>query len=186
MAHQRGAEALPLEFVCHSESYLGRSGLHDDLTSAADNLSVSFFHYCYQGNMVEEVGIQKECDFPFRKTASYTEETAVERLVTSAANRVDEAGSIVRSEGTDFNPTSIAQHFSRRKLGCFVHRLATLLLPSTRTWLRAAAPHLDSELSRLPRRKPMLRVRQRKLITLLGGAASRWPLNALGQLSEGV
>src|SRR5262245_45101072 len=98
MAHQCAADTLPLEFVDHRERDLGRSRLHDDVASAADNhLSTAFFHHRDQSNMVDEVDIHVECDLHFRKTASYTEETAIERLVAGAADRFDKAGLIVRS-----------------------------------------------------------------------------------------
>src|SRR5262245_38531629 len=114
MAHQCGPDALPLEFVDHSERDLSRSGLHDDVASAADNhLSAAFFHHRYQSDMVDEVDIHVKRDFLFRETASDTEETAIERLVAGAADRFDEAGLIVWSECADFDPASIAQHFGR-------------------------------------------------------------------------
>jgi hypothetical protein len=142
MAQQCRSDALSLVLVDNDEGYLGPSGLHDDVTSAPNNHgSAAFFHHCDQGHVVDEVHVQEERDFLFRKFALWTEESAVERLGACALDGCDKLGPIVRPEGADFNPTSIAQQLNRGIPRC---------CSMASTPIHGAAPR--SPVSRRPRR----------------------------------
>ena len=118
MTHKCRADTLPLVLVDHGESHLGLSRLGNDITSASgDHGPAVFFQHCNQCHAVDEVGVQKERDFRLGEAASY-KETAVKRLPAAAADGCEEVGSVVGSEGADFEPASIAQRFNRRILGC--------------------------------------------------------------------
>jgi hypothetical protein len=89
--------------------------------------------------VVDEIGVQKERRFLFRKVASCPEKAAVQRPVAGAADGCDEVVPVVRSEGADFDPTSVPQRFNRRIRGCFQHGQQ----PSRMQWLDAQSLNAD-------------------------------------------
>src|SRR6266545_6918984 len=64
MMHECCAETLPLVLVDHSESDLGLSGLHDDVTCAArDHAPAAFVNDCDQRYVIHEIDVQEKPDF---------------------------------------------------------------------------------------------------------------------------
>jgi|SRR6266550_3245969 hypothetical protein len=79
VAHQRPTDAASLIVVDDRKSNFGLSGLHDDVTSAADyRCSIAFFDHRYQCYMIDEIHVQKEVRFPIREVVFWNEETATE------------------------------------------------------------------------------------------------------------
>src|SRR6266511_2264994 len=122
MTHECCAETLPLILVDHSESDLGPSRLHDDVTCAArDHGPAAFLHYCDQRDVVDEVDVQEKPDFRLGEVASYSKETTVERDGAAASDGCEEVGPVVRSESADFDRAPIAQRLKCRIVGWFQH-----------------------------------------------------------------
>jgi hypothetical protein len=70
MVQQCRTDTLPLVLVDDRESHLSLPGLDDDVTSAADNHWLSaFVNHCNQGLVIDEVDVQVESNFTFRKAA---------------------------------------------------------------------------------------------------------------------
>jgi hypothetical protein len=68
MVHQCRANTLSLVLIDHGESNLGRPWPHDNVTRAADDYwSPTFLNHCDQGDVIDEVDVQEECDFPLAK-----------------------------------------------------------------------------------------------------------------------
>ena len=87
MAQQRSADALPMVLVDHGKSDFGRTGLHDDVASAADDhRSFPFSHGRDQGDMIDEVDVHEEFDFLFRKFSLRAEETEIQGLRAGASD----------------------------------------------------------------------------------------------------
>ena len=64
MAHQGGADALPLVLVDDGESHLGLPRLDDDVASGADDdRSPTFLHDRDQGHVIDEIDVQEERKF---------------------------------------------------------------------------------------------------------------------------
>ena len=104
MFHQRSTESLPLVGIYYNESYLGRLGLHHDITSAADDRkAVAFVHHRYQSDMIYEVDIQEERDFLLRKAALCPEETTKKGLRTGPLDGCKELIPVLRSQRPDFD-----------------------------------------------------------------------------------
>ena len=98
MMHECCAETLPLVLVDHSESDLGLSGLHDDVTCAArDHAPAAFVNDCDQRYVIHEIDVQEKPDFRLGEVASYSEETTVEGDRAAASDGCDEVGPVVRS-----------------------------------------------------------------------------------------
>jgi len=87
MTQKCAADALSLVFVDHSKRDLRRTGSFNDITSTGNNYrAVPFIDYRDQGDMVDEVDVQKEVDFFFGKIAAHTKKTSIERLRPYAVN----------------------------------------------------------------------------------------------------
>src|SRR4029453_59695 len=122
MIHECRAETLPLVLVDHSESDLGLSRLHDDVTCAArDHGPAAFVNYCDQRDVIHEVDVQETPDFRLGEVASYSKETTVEGDRTAATDGCEEVGPVVRSESADFDRAPIAQRLKCRIVGWFQH-----------------------------------------------------------------
>src|SRR5215472_18420567 len=64
MMHEGRAETLPLILIDHSESDLGLSRLHEDVTCAArDHGPAAFVNDCDQRHVIDEVDVQEKLDF---------------------------------------------------------------------------------------------------------------------------
>src|SRR6516162_10586412 len=75
MVHEGRAEALPLILIDHSESDLGLSRLHDDVTCAArDHGPAAFVNHSDQRHVIDEVDAQEKLDFRLRKVSLYRKE----------------------------------------------------------------------------------------------------------------
>jgi hypothetical protein len=104
------------------EMNLRLSRPHDDVTpSPRDHGPAAFVRYCDQCYVVDEVDIQEKPDFRLREVASYSKETTVKGLPAAASDGCNEIGPVVRSEGADFDPASIAQRLKCRIVGWFQH-----------------------------------------------------------------
>src|SRR5215831_18010423 len=91
MMHECCAEALPLVLVDHSESDLGLSRLHDDVTCAArDHGAAGFVNDSDQRHVVDEVDVQEKLDFRLRKVSFYRKEATVKGLRAAAGDGCDE------------------------------------------------------------------------------------------------
>ena len=113
---QGRADTPPLVPVDHGESHLGLAGLHDDVTPAGDDHRPPiFFQHCDQGDVVDEVDVEKERDLSLAEVAFCAEETAVEGLVAGAADRRDSPS---RSSGFSarISTRRPSQRFNRRIL----------------------------------------------------------------------
>ncbi len=89
MTHERCAETLPLVLVDDSESDLGLSGLHDDVTCAArDHGPAAFVHDCDQCDVIDEIDMQEKLDFRLGKVAFYSKETTVKGVRAAATRRL--------------------------------------------------------------------------------------------------
>src|SRR6476646_6957776 len=99
MAHQRCSDPLPLVSVDDDEGHLRLSGLHDDVTAAADDDAATvFLQNGDQGHVGDEVDIHKVRDLLFRKVMLWRKEAAVERLSAGSAYGCEEAVSVIRSQ----------------------------------------------------------------------------------------
>jgi hypothetical protein len=122
MMHERRAETLSLVLIDHGESDFCRSRLHNDVTRAArDHGPAAFLDHCDQCDVVDKVDIHEKLDFGLCEVASYSKETAVKGLSAASSGGCDEVRSVVRFEGADFDPSSIAQRLKCRIVGCFQH-----------------------------------------------------------------
>src|SRR5215470_17773592 len=81
MMHEGRAETLPLMLIDHSESDLGLSRLHDDVTGAArDHWPAVFVNDCDQRHVIDEVDVQEKLDLRLRKVSFYRKEATVKGL----------------------------------------------------------------------------------------------------------
>lgn len=118
MAHQGGADGLSLISIDNSEGQFGLSGLHDDITPAADNRRFAvFFDNGDQGDVTHEVDVQEKCDLIVAKMPLDAEEAPVERLGAGAIDSGHQSGLIVGPQRTDFNLPSIADGLHRMVFG---------------------------------------------------------------------
>src|SRR3954468_17200928 len=110
MAHQCRADPFPLMLVDDGKSHLGCPRLSDNVTRASDDHGVAVrVHHGHQGDVVEEIDVHEECDFLLREAALGSKEAAKERPSAGASDSGDEAGSVLRLEGTDLDPAPVAQ-----------------------------------------------------------------------------
>src|ERR1700733_1462172 len=97
MTHQSRADALFLILIDYGKGDLGLSRFDHDVASASDDCRLTaLVHHRHQRHMIDEVDVQKECDFRLGKVALYPEETAIERR---AAMRLTAARSSSLSSG---------------------------------------------------------------------------------------
>jgi hypothetical protein len=66
---------------------------------------------------MNKIDVQKESDLWFREVALCREETAIERSRAGALDSRQHVGSIVRSEGANFQPAPIPERLDHRILG---------------------------------------------------------------------
>jgi len=58
--------------------------------------------------VIDEVDVHEEGSFLFREAAFQTKETAVKGLIACATDSGNQLSSVVRSDGADFDPASVA------------------------------------------------------------------------------
>ena len=120
MAHQGRTDPLSLIRIDDGEGYLGLPGSQDDVACTADDhRPASLLHQGDEGHVIDEVDVQEVGRFLLREAALHGEEAAVEGLAAGAADRGQEFGPVILSEGPDLDPTSIAKRLDRRIGRCF-------------------------------------------------------------------
>ena len=133
MAHQGRTDPLSLIRIDDGEGYLGLPGLQDDVTCTADDhRPAGLLHHGDEGHVIDEVDVEEVGRFLLREAALHIEEAAVEGLEAGAADRGQEFGPVILSEGPDIDPTSIAKRLDRRIRRCFHHGRPSILCPRAR------------------------------------------------------
>src|SRR5579863_2664979 len=119
MTHQCCADALVLTLIDYRKGELGLSGFGYNVACASDDCRLTaFVYHRHQRHMIDEVDVEKECDFRLGKVALHPEETAVERRGSDAFDGSEEFVSVLRPQCADFHSTAIAQRLDTRIVGC--------------------------------------------------------------------
>jgi hypothetical protein len=121
-AHEGRTDPLSLILIDDGEGYLGLPGPQDDVACTADDhRPYGLPHHGDEGHVIDEVDVQEEGHFLLRAAAFHGEEAAVEGLGAGAADRGQEFGPVILSEGPDIDPTSVPNRLDRRIRRCFHH-----------------------------------------------------------------
>src|SRR5207249_1414224 len=90
MPHQMPAETLSLISIDNDEGDLCLAGLHDDVASTADNGEASVLvSQRDEGDMIAEIDLHEEIDFPLRETSLHRKKSSLQRLCAGAPDRCE-------------------------------------------------------------------------------------------------
>jgi hypothetical protein len=110
MLQQGRPYPLTLMLIDNRERKLSPAGLHDDVSSAADDrTSAVLVDKRNQSDMFDEVDVQKECDLLLAEVPLGGEETTEQRLRAGAADRSDDLVVVLRPQRADLQRPPVVQ-----------------------------------------------------------------------------